>query len=61
VPKDLDIHRGTFRSVKELVAKIDNFVAHYNSKTKPFMWNATADSILQKLHRLLNGISGTKH
>jgi len=55
------IRRGTFRSVKELVAKIENFVTHYNSKTKPFMWTATADSILQKLHRLLNVISGTKH
>ncbi len=39
------IRRGTFRSVKELVAKIENFVAHYNAKSKPFMWTTTADSI----------------
>jgi len=55
------IRRGTFRSVKELVAKIESFVAHYNTKSKPFTWTATADSILQKLHRLLNGIPGTQH
>lgn len=53
------IRRGTFRSVKELVAKIENFVAHYNAKSKPFRWTATKDSILEKLQRLLNIISGT--
>lgn len=53
------IRRGTFRSVKELVAKIDNFVAHYNAKSKPFMWTATADSIFEKLQRLCKGISET--
>lgn len=55
------IRRGTFRSVKELIAKIENFVTHYNAKSKPFMWNATADSILDKLHRLLKSIRGTRH
>jgi putative transposase len=55
------IRRGTFRSVKELVAKIESFVAHYNTKSRPFMWTATADSILEKIYRLLNGISGTQH
>jgi putative transposase len=55
------IRRGTFRSVKELIAKIENFVAHYNAKSKPFRWTATRDSILEKLHRLLNSISGTRH
>jgi putative transposase len=53
------IRRGTFRSVKELIAKIESFVAHYNTKSRPFMWTATADSILDKLHRLLKGIAGT--
>lgn len=53
------IRRGTFRSVKELIAKIENFVAHYNAKSKAFRWTATKDSILEKLQRLLIGISGT--
>ena len=55
------IRRGTFHSVKDLTRKIDLFVAHYNSKSKPFVWTATADSILQKIQRLCTCISGTLH
>src|ERR1700683_2154116 len=40
------IRRGSFRSVKELVEKIDAFVQHYNRSHRPFVWTATADSIL---------------
>jgi len=46
------IRRGSFRSVKHLIARIDHFVQHYNSNCRPFAWTATADSILQKLARL---------
>ena len=53
------IRRGSFRSVKELVSKIDEFVQAYNRTSKPFMWYATADSILAKIERLCNRISGT--
>jgi putative transposase len=55
------IRRGSFRSVKELVAKIEEFVAAYNKKPKPFKWVATADSILQKIERLCERASGTGH
>jgi transposase len=55
------IRRGSFRSVKELVAKIDAFVQHYNRSSGPFVWTATADSILQKIARLCSRISGTAH
>lgn len=55
------IRRGTFRSVKELVAKINQFVQHYNYHTKPFEWTATADSILDKIKRLCQVISETQH
>ena len=55
------IRRGSFASVKELVAKIDRFVAHYNQNCKPFIWTATADSILAKLNRLCERISETGH
>ena len=58
---DKAIRRGSFRSVKDLVGKIDHFVAHYNRNCKPFMWTATADSILAKLERLTSRISGTGH
>ena len=55
------IRRGSFSSVKELVAKIDRFVEHYNANPKPFMWTATAESILAKVERLYSYISGTPH
>lgn len=54
------IRRGSFASVKELVAKIDHFVAHCNQNCRPFTWTATADSILAKLGRLCERISGTE-
>jgi putative transposase len=56
------IRRGSFSSVKELIAKIDAFVQHYNRSSRPFAWTATADSILlQKIARLCSRISGTAH
>ena len=55
------IRRGSFSSVKELVHKINNFVEHYNAQTTPFVWVATADSILAKIERLCSVISGTQH
>jgi len=58
---DKAIRRGSFSSVKDLVAKIDHFVASYNQRCSPFAWTATADSILAKLHRLCSRISGTAH
>jgi putative transposase len=54
------IRRGSFSSVKELIAKIEQFVAAYNKTKAPFNWTATADSILEKLQRLCSQISGTR-
>ena len=34
---------------------------HNNANSQPFRWTATADSILEKLHRLCTRISGTGH
>jgi putative transposase len=58
---DKTIRRGSFHSVRDLVAKIDHFVTHYNQTCKPFVWTATADSILAKLQRLCSRINGTEH
>ena len=59
------IRRGSFRTVRELVRRIDAFVdhstAHSTAHSRPFAWTATADSILAKLERLLKAISGTAH
>jgi transposase len=53
------IRRGSFRTVRELIARIERFIAHYNKTAQPFRWTATADSILAKLSRLTQRISGT--
>ena len=55
------IRRGSFSSVKELITKIQRFVEHYNERTTPFVWTATAESILAKVERLCSRISGTRH
>ena len=55
------IRRGTFRSVRDLVAKIDRYVQHYNRRCHPFVWTATADSILAKIERLCKAVAGTRH
>jgi putative transposase len=55
------IRRGTFRSVRDLVAKIERFVERYNRHCHPFVWTATPDSILEKIERLCKAIAGTGH
>jgi len=55
------IRRGVFRSVRQLIQKIEGFVEHYNRQSRPFVWVATADSILEKIGRLCSLISGTRH
>ena len=55
------IRRGTFKSVKDLITKIENFVTLYNRHSRPFAWTATADSILEKVKRLCQRISETQH
>jgi len=55
------IRRGSFKSVKELIARIERFVRSYNGKCKAFVWVATADSILSEVKRLCQRISGTEH
>jgi len=44
---DKAIQRGSFTSVKQLVQRIDYFVAMHNTNCQPFKWTATADSILE--------------
>jgi len=43
------IRRGSFDSVTDLKRKINEFAEHYNQHPRPFMWTATAESILAKL------------
>ena len=53
------IRRGSFRNVGELRDKINAFVEQYNSQASPFIWVATAESILAKLRRLCEHIYRT--
>ena len=55
------IRRGSFSSVRQLVDKIRYFTDAYNPQARPFLWTATADSILHKIQRLCTAISGTRH
>ena len=55
------IRRGSFSSVRQLVDKIRYFTDAYNPQARPFLWTATADSILQKIQRLCTAISRTRH
>jgi putative transposase len=55
------IRRGSFRNVRQLVEKIEQYVAHYNQHKRPFVWTATADSMLSKVERICKLINGTQH
>jgi transposase len=48
---DKMIHRGVFHSVDDLIAAIIEFLRVHNDDPKPFVWTATADSILEKVRR----------
>ena len=42
------IRRGTFASVKDLIAAIEAFIDGWNDRCHPFTWTKTADEILPK-------------
>ena len=55
------IRRGTFRSVKQLIQSIEDYLAEHNANPKPFRWTATADEILTKVARVCKRISDSRH
>ena len=48
---DKRIRRGVFRSVKELVAAIEDYLTKHNENPKSFTWTAKAETILEKIRR----------
>ena len=42
------IRRGTFTSVKDLIAAIETYIDGWNDRCQPFTWTKTADEILTK-------------
>jgi transposase len=59
------LRRGVFTSVPELIGAIDDYIAHHNTKPKPFIWTKSARDILQKVIRANSRLSskqnGTLH
>ena len=45
------IRRGVFPNVKDLIAKINVFIAENNKNLNPYIWTKTADAILEKVRR----------
>jgi hypothetical protein len=52
------IRRGTFRSVRELMTKIRQFINGWNDRCHPFIWTKTADEILTKIKRKQTSTTG---
>jgi transposase len=50
------IRRGTFSSVKVLIKRIRDYIAHWNSNAEPFVWTATADEILAKVRLVQSNV-----
>lgn len=48
---DKRLRRGTFSNVTELTDAITLWAQHWNLDPKPFIWKATAESIIEKVRR----------
>jgi len=48
---DKALRRGTFGSVPDLIAAIQEYIDTHNNDPKPYVWTATAESILAKVAR----------
>jgi transposase len=46
------IRRGSFRSIVDLQAAINRYIAEHNDDPKPFIWTKPANQILAKVNRL---------
>jgi transposase len=54
------IRRGTFTSVKDLIAAIEAFIDGWNDRCEPFVWTKTADDLIGKA-RPRQTTSNTRH
>ena len=48
---DKNLRRGIFASVPELIASIESYLNAHNADPTPYVWTATAESILAKVRR----------
>ena len=56
---DDQIRQGVFRSVKELIATINAYIAHHNANPKTFVWTKSAEVILEKVRRARQALDKT--
>ena len=49
--EDKNLRRGIFGSVPDLIASIEEYLEATNDNPKPYVWTATAESILAKVER----------
>lgn len=47
------LQRSAHRSIKELTADLESWIAAWNENPKPFVWHKTADQILDSLKKYL--------
>jgi transposase len=55
------LRRGVFTNVPELIGAINEYIAHHNTKPKPFIWTKSARDILQKVIRANSRLSSKQN
>jgi transposase len=55
------LRQGVFRSVPELTAAIEEYIALHNQNPKPFVWTARANDILAKVIRANSRLSSKQN
>ena len=55
------LRRSVFTSVPDLVAAIDEYIAHHNANHKPFIWTKSDRDILQKVIRANSHLSSKQN
>ncbi|MDA2929806.1 IS630 family transposase [Acidobacteria bacterium AH-259-O06] len=53
------VREGSFRSVRELVQAIEEYLAERNAHPKPYKWRAKGEEILKKIQRAREAMSDT--
>ncbi len=53
------IRNGTFRSVEELIAAIDDYIEAHNTNPKTFVWTKSAEDILEKVTRARTALNNS--
>lgn len=56
---DKNLRRGIFASVPDLITSIQTYIDTHNGDPKPYVWTATAESILAKIERARTALHQT--